>query len=199
MWDAFDFSVSTTTQTNWKRKSHSASQELYSTSFARRVGEFDWSWANQPKWRLNFCLQEGHITLVQKKLPYKAMPFWNLHKKIHLPRTNVQWDLTLQSWVILRGWEPLKYCAMDQYKVLCKCNIDFFALLYRLYLCFLTILVAPEMEKAYKIANAKLQVWKISTQNMRKNAQNRAKFAKMPKIAQKKPKTFNKMRENIKN
>ena len=34
---------------------------------------------------------------------------------------------------------------------------------------------------------------------MRKNAQNRAKFAKMPKIAQKKPKTFNKMRENIKN
>ena len=32
-----------------------------------------------------------------------------------------------------------------------------------------------------------------------KNAQNRAKFAKIPKIAQKRPKTFNKTREKNKN
>ena len=40
------------------------------------------------------------------------MPFWNLHKKFHLPRANVHWDLTLQSLVILRGWEPLTDCVM---------------------------------------------------------------------------------------
>ena len=32
-----------------------------------------------------------------------------------------------------------------------------------------------------------------------KNAQNHAKFAKMPKIAQKRPTTFNKEREKTKN
>ena len=41
---------------------------------------------------------------------------------------------------------------------------------------------ASEMEKAYKIAHTKLQVWKISTQKRANNAQNCAKFAKMPKI-----------------
>ena len=43
-----------------------------------------------------------------------------------------------------------------------------------------------EMEKAYKIAHAKLWVWKISTKTCAKNAQNCAKLAKMPKIAHKK-------------
>ena len=41
------------------------------------------------------------------------------------------------------------------------------------------------MEKAYKIALTKLQARKISTQVSAKNAPNRAKLAKMLKIAQK--------------
>ena len=54
------------------------------------------------------------------------------------------------------------------------------------------------MEKACKIAHTKLWIWKISTQNMCKNAQNLAKFAKMPKIAQKRPKIFHKIHEKTK-
>ena len=41
-----------------------------------------------------------------------------------------------------------------------------------------------EMEKAYKIAQAKLWAWKVCTQIMCKKSKNHAKLAKMPKIAQ---------------
>ena len=51
-----------------------------------------------------------------------------------------------------------------------------------------------EMEKAYIIAHSKLRVCKISTQK----TQNCAKLAKMPKIAQKKAKIFNKTHEKNK-
>ena len=45
--------------------------------------------ANQRKWHFIFFLHEGHSAMVQKKLPNRAMPFWNLHKKFQLSTTNV--------------------------------------------------------------------------------------------------------------
>ena len=49
------------------------------------------------------------------------------------------------------------------------------------------------MEKAYKIAQAKLWPWKISTQNMcKKKLKISQHFVKMPKNAQKMQKTFKK-------
>ena len=71
------------------------------------------TWANQPKWRFIFFSPERTYCTGPTKLPYKVMPFWNLHKKLQLPRTDVQWDLSkVQSWVILRGWGPLNYSAI---------------------------------------------------------------------------------------
>ena len=52
------------------------------------------------------------------------------------------------------------------------------------------------MEKAKKIANAKLRVWTISTQNMCKNTQNLLKLAKITKMLQKKANKLLKTREN---
>ena len=49
------------------------------------------------------------------------------------------------------------------------------------------------MEKAYKIAHAKLWVWKLAHKIYAKNAQNCAKLAKLHKIAQKRPKNINEM------
>ena len=54
------------------------------------------------------------------------------------------------------------------------------------------------MEKAYKIPHAKLEYEKLAHKICAKNAQNRAKSAEMPKIAQKRPKNFNKTREKSK-
>ena len=51
------------------------------------------------------------------------------------------------------------------------------------------------MEKAYKIAQ-NFETKKLAHKICAKNAQNHAKMAK---IAQKRPKTFNKMRENLNN
>ena len=55
-----------------------------------------------------------------------------------------------------------------------------------------------EMEKAYKIAHTKRWVWKLAHKICAKNGENCAKLAKMPKIAQKRPKTFNKTCEKPK-
>ena len=57
--------------------------------------------------------------------------------------------------------------------------------------------MCSEMEKAYKIALAKIWVWKISTQNMCKNAQNCEKMRKKGKKLHK-TKTFKKNSKNIK-
>ena len=53
-----------------------------------------------------------------------------------------------------------------------------------------------EVEKAYKIAN---ESEKLAHKICAKNAQHRTKLAKMAKIAQKRPTTFNKEREKTKN
>ena len=55
------------------------------------------------------------------------------------------------------------------------------------------------MEKACEIAQSKLWFVKLTHTKFAKNAQNCAKFAKMPKIAQKKAKIFNKTREKKQN
>ena len=60
--------------------------------------------------RYIFFLHEQHIALVQTNYPTKSCHFGTY--SLQLPRTNVHWDLTLQSWVILRGWEPLTDCAL---------------------------------------------------------------------------------------
>ena len=51
---------------------------------------------------------------------------------------------------------------------------------------------ATEMEKLTKWHTQNFESEKVTHKICTKNAQNRAKFAKRPKIAQKRPKTFNK-------
>ena len=45
--------------------------------------------------------------------PDKVIPFCSLLKKFQLPRTNVLWLLTFQSWVVLMGWGQLNCSALD--------------------------------------------------------------------------------------
>ena len=52
-----------------------------------------------------------------------------------------------------------------------------------------------EMEKVYKTAHENFDCEKLAHKTCAKNGQNHAKLAKMPNIAPKRPKTFNKTRE----